>query len=576
MLLLDSGSEDETVKLAQALGARVYFRDFDNYRAQKQAALDLCETEWILSLDADEWLSAELQVFLQDRRFLEQRFGGALGFSFPRLNLFQGKAIRGCGLYPDRKLRLFRRDSGRFTGSGIHELIAVDGEEQALNLKILHEPWANLEIFQTKQDKYAKQVAEGRFALAGRADLLEAYWQGLFNFCLRYFFRLGFLDGWLGLKLCWGFARATYQKYIHLRTLSKGEKTSYPRSLLLRRLLKPIQGIYGLIVSLKERFTKKTSVPACVVCIGNLSVGGSGKTEVLMNLAKYLLADELKAEELVILSRGYGGKAKLTEPKVLETDKPENALFYGDEPALIAKTLAPVPVCVFPDRVKAATALSARYKLILLDDGFQHLALARNINICLLDCADRFGVELLPLGSLRESFGALARAQIVVLTRPEASEIRRRFLLEQVAKYAPNAKVFELKAELDGFKRLSNQERVNPAALHGKKLSAFCALGNPGQFYSSLERAKLQTISSISYPDHHRYIPSDLETLAAENDFLICTAKDAIKLGAEQFAFCQQKILIAEQSLDIEGLGAYVSDLLRFYIREDRLPGLKP
>ncbi len=245
-----------------------------------------------------------------------------------------------------------------------------------------------------------------------------------------------------------------------------------------------------------------------VISVGNLSVGGSGKTPFVQLLGRWLAARGIAYD---ILSRGYGRKTK----GVLRVDDAGTADDYGDEPLLLARSLG-VPVFVGEDRHAAGVAaeeFAATQKnparLHLLDDGFQHRRLHRDFDIVLLNSADLRG-QLLPFGRLREPLSSLGRAQAVAVP-------------SDLATLLPGDNVWRTRRRIEFD--------VPPPA----RPLAFCGLANPKQFWQSLEAAGVQLVGTYAFGDHHRYTARDmalLKNLTALHgaDGYITTAKDAVKL----------------------------------------------
>ena len=246
-----------------------------------------------------------------------------------------------------------------------------------------------------------------------------------------------------------------------------------------------------------------------VVSIGNLSVGGSGKTPFVLLLGELLKARGLKFD---ILSRGYGRKTRgvaLVEP-------PGSPHDFGDEPLLLARRLN-VPVIVGEDRYAAGIFAEQKFgpQLHLLDDGFQHRSLARDFDIVLVtpeDARDR----LLPAGRLRESLTALRRADAVVLTSGASSEA---FPLEQKLVWRA-------------------RRGIVPTNVPSRPV-VFCGIARPKNFVAQLRTAGIEPVAEAFYRDHHAYTEQDIRDLQnlqqrSEADGFVSTEKDAVNLGSLQ------------------------------------------
>jgi len=225
IVVLDSGSTDETVQLAAKLGAEVSVNShWQGFGVQKNRALALANAQWVLSIDADERLSVELQSEIQ--KILENPLADA--YCFPRLSSFCGQYIRHSGWYPDHVTRLFRRDAARFSDDIIHEKLLVTGQVRQLRSRLLHESFQNLETVLDKIDRYSTAGAQSLLSKHKTSSFPKALGHGLWAFIRTYFFQLGFLDGWMGLALAISNAEGTYYRYLKLWLLLLDRKASSP------------------------------------------------------------------------------------------------------------------------------------------------------------------------------------------------------------------------------------------------------------------------------------------------------------------------------------------------------------
>ena len=227
VVVVDSGSSDGTAAIAERLGARVLVRPFDGYRSQKAFAAAQASNEWILSLDADERISVDLQESVQAAR--AGGFEGAAGYRFARLSFYFGKFLKHGNAYPDRGLRLFDRRRGGWRGEReIHEAASVDGPVLLLKGDVIHYPYRSLEQQLAKTQTYARMMAEHEHARGKRASLLKLVLSPAWRFWRGYVLRRGFLDGWQGLV--YAYVRANYvrQKSIMLLLLQHGQPVRTP------------------------------------------------------------------------------------------------------------------------------------------------------------------------------------------------------------------------------------------------------------------------------------------------------------------------------------------------------------
>ena len=223
IVVLDSGSTDETVELAGKLGAEVSVDShWKGFGVQKNRALELASAQWVLSIDADERLSVELQTEIQ--KILENPLADA--YCFPRLSSYCGQYIRHSGWYPDRVTRLFRRDAARFSDDIIHEKLVVTGQVMQLRNRLLHESFQNLETVLDKIDRYSTAGAQSLHSKGRTSSFPKALGHGLWAFIRTYFLQMGFLDGWMGLALAISNAEGTYYRYLKLWLLLLDRKAA--------------------------------------------------------------------------------------------------------------------------------------------------------------------------------------------------------------------------------------------------------------------------------------------------------------------------------------------------------------
>ena len=270
--------------------------------------------------------------------------------------------------------------------------------------------------------------------------------------------------------------------------------------------------LYGGVTALRRRayargWLRSYSIGKPVVVVGNISVGGTGKTPLTIALVRALAARGLRAG---IVSRGYGGSVE--GPLLLDDASTPDQV--GDEPVLM-RALSGAPVVVGRDRVAAAEALiaGAEVDVVLADDGLQHYRLRRDIEICVIDGARRFGNRrLLPAGPLREPLSRLDRIDFRVCNGGVA-----------------RADEVQLHLREDGVLRLVDGERAELDAFAHRRVHAIAGIGNPRRFFDSLRACRIEVIEH-AFADHHRFRESDL----AFGDGLpvLMTGKDAIKCRA--------------------------------------------
>lgn len=223
MIVVDSGSSDNTKLVAQDYGASFFYHPWSGYVNQKNYAIQLATNDWILSLDADEELSPMLIKEIKTLKNGEIP-NSVSGFSMPRCVYYEGKFIRHGDWYPDRIVRLFRKSRAKFEGGKVHERIVVDGEIRKLNGDIYHYSYANETEQIEKMYRYARLWAESQYEKNRRVWLISPYLNALFRWFRGYILRLGFLDGRQGAKIALFNARETFLKYRFLIDMQKKQE----------------------------------------------------------------------------------------------------------------------------------------------------------------------------------------------------------------------------------------------------------------------------------------------------------------------------------------------------------------
>jgi tetraacyldisaccharide 4'-kinase len=311
------------------------------------------------------------------------------------------------------------------------------------------------------------------------------------------------------------------------RKIVSGERRD-PVAQLLRAGFHAASWPYGAAVRWRNRGYDRQRreiyrVAVPVISVGNLTVGGTGKTPMVEWLAKWF---RQRGVRVCIISRGYGAEAGARNDEALELEQ----------------KLPDVPHLQNPDRVAAARLAIDELdtELILLDDAFQHRRIHRDLDIVLLDALEPFGYgHLLPRGLLREPVRSLARADVVALSRADAVDADRRSEIREAAmRHAPHAVWLELAhqpQQLLGVPDISAEIDT----LRGLPVAAFCGIGNPAGFRHSLESCGLEVAAFREFPDHHSYDRADIGSLAEsarQARALVCTHKDLVKLQTSDIA----------------------------------------
>ena len=243
IIVLDSGSDDETVAICRRYTEKVYETDWPGFGIQKQRALAKASQDWILSIDADEVVTRELRTQIE-KALQQEQFNG---YEIPRLSSYCGKQIRHGGWWPDYVLRLFRRQSGRFSESLVHEKIFVEGAVGRLVAPLLHESFVNLEEVLHKVDSYSTLNAKMLHERGVKSSLAKAIIKALWNFFRTYIIKLSILDGSQGLMLALSNAEGTYYKYAKLLELQKNKDSH--------------EGLISVIVS---TYNRPDALEACI------------------------------------------------------------------------------------------------------------------------------------------------------------------------------------------------------------------------------------------------------------------------------------------------------------------------
>ena len=332
-----------------------------------------------------------------------------------------------------------------------------------------------------------------------------------------------------------------------------------------RRWLAPLTPLYAAGLALRNRRIENGSEPVRrlrfpVVSIGNLSTGGSGKTPLTISLARALAQRGLRVD---VLSRGYGRKSQLAA----RVNPDGTAEEFGDEPLLIARETG-LPVYVAPQRYDAGLLAEADTQHIssenhphivhLLDDGFQHRQLHRDIDILLLNHNDLTD-GLLPAGNLREPVCALQRATVLAIPadKPDVEQY-----LREIIPIDRNSETPRWIGPIWRLRRTIEIPNVNGP------VAAFCGIAHPDQFFSGLEVAGLRIASRVAFPDHFTYTRGVLEELLTEAykkeaTAIITTEKDLVRLGKLASIFpTSMPLKTARLRVEIEGQAAAIDWLI--------------
>ena len=344
------------------------------------------------------------------------------------------------------------------------------------------------------------------------------------------------------------------ERQLHGWAKIHSEKSKGPVSLALA----PFSSLYGKGVSIrlwayKSGVFKRRSLPGFVLSVGNITAGGTGKTPAVAMLAKWAEREGFKA---AVLSRGYKGKYK----ELLEVSDGKRVLAgpmeTGDEPYLLATNLPGIPVIVSKKRFLAGSLAHKKHgsNFFILDDGFQHLELERDMDLVLIDSTSPFGNGyLLPRGPLREPVRNLARAHAIIFTRSNTLkpvEDTQWFFKEAFTTanayyggHLPGKVVFQEKKEVYG-----------PSFLKGKKIAAFAGIARPEVFEKTLQELGAEVVYFKGFRDHHIYSEDEIQHMdktrsEMDADYLFTTEKDWVRIASLQTSLSHLAYLTIEFTL---------------------------
>jgi tetraacyldisaccharide 4'-kinase len=315
----------------------------------------------------------------------------------------------------------------------------------------------------------------------------------------------------------------------------------------LRAALAAIAAPYQLTVAVRNWLydagmlrSHRVAVP--VVSIGNITLGGTGKTPFVELICRWFLARQKRP---VILSRGYRSSGRANdEAMLLAANLPDVPHLQGKDRVLLARNaVRPETFGNVPD-------------VLVLDDGFQHRRLARDLDIVLIDCTEPFGYSrIFPRGMLREPIGSLRRADLIVLSRADQCTPEDLASIEAQVVAGAGKKPMVRAEHRPTALRSADGTRLPVATLAGRSVAAFCGIGNPRAFEKSLGRLSCSILAVRSFPDHHAYSNDDLKSLAdwaseLRCDWIITTQKDLVKIPHSSLGSCPLFALQIEAVVD--------------------------
>jgi len=346
--------------------------------------------------------------------------------------------------------------------------------------------------------------------------------------------------------------------------------------------------LYELAVRLRvaayeTEYRTPQRLEAAVIAVGNLTLGGTGKTPMVEYIARYLRSED---HRVAILTRGYGrasdGMRTLNAPTASSHPESEPATQapsfreVGDEPLMLARALPDVPIIIHKDRVQAGRwAVEATgANVLVLDDAYQHLRLARDLNILLIDASDPFGgFEMAPLGRLREPLYGIKRADVVIITRADRpfDQAQTQALVRRFC--GGDVPLIYITSGITRLRHLETGAIYELDEFAGWNAAVLCAIGNPHAFAEDILQAGINIVSESFFRDHHPFTQADLDSATAEArraaaDMIITTEKDAMRL--EGLSYGDVPVYAAQMEIQSDDEIRLKSLLLRTVTRRRR------
>jgi len=337
----------------------------------------------------------------------------------------------------------------------------------------------------------------------------------------------------------------------HYRKLISGQKHG-PATVILCLFLRSAAWLYSIVIGLRnflysKKWLKIHSADVPVISVGNITVGGTGKTPLVIWLYNKITSNY----KCAILTRGYKTHTEKRASSI------EHRVSRIDEPAILNESCPDAKVIVNPNRVAGAIEAVNKFgaKALIMDDGFQHRRLARDIDIVTIDATCPFGYgKMLPAGLLREPISALKRADAVVITRcDQTGEAKLDRIKEELQSNNPNMIIARSVHKPICAKFIDGKE-IGLKELNNKKVFAFCGIGNPNAFFNTITKLGAKLAGSRIFDDHHHYTNSDIGNMykQAEElkaDLILTTQKDFSKFKIQNSKF---KIQLAYLAIELK------------------------
>ncbi|MFH1414088.1 MAG: tetraacyldisaccharide 4'-kinase [Candidatus Omnitrophota bacterium] len=329
---------------------------------------------------------------------------------------------------------------------------------------------------------------------------------------------------------------------------------------ILKFFLFILSFVYGLIIRFLILFyrVKPVRLGVKVISVGNITLGGTGKTSLVEYIAKHL---KERGRKVAILTRGYKRENSISEN-------------MGDEAYMLSRKLDRTPVVVDADRIRGAKKAINLHSAdtLILDDGFQQWRVVKDLEIVTIDAANPFGNrQMIPRGILREPLSSLKRADIFVLTKtnfsPDIKSIKN--LLNIIN---PQAQVFESVHQAVCFHQLGQDKvSIDRESFRGRRVALFSGIGDPGSFEELVKTIGIKVDLSIRFPDHHSYSQKDIQGVIARSreksiDTIITTEKDAARLGRLVIDDPKAAIMVLRIELKLNKDEEFYNRLLKLFI----------
>ena len=313
----------------------------------------------------------------------------------------------------------------------------------------------------------------------------------------------------------------------------------------LKRLLLWLPArLYELVVRLRVAayetdYLEQKRLDATVISVGNLTLGGAGKTPMVEHIARYLSSE---GHSVAVLTRGYArqssGMRVLNDPAGDGVQPGVSYREFGDEPLMLARSLPGIPIVVNKRRFEAGRLAETRFgsEVLVLDDAYQHLALSRDLNILLIDATDPLGgFEMVPFGRLREPLYGIKRADAVIVTRADRPFDQGQ--TQSIIRYycGDEVPVMYFYSTISRLRHLATGEIYDAGHFAGWNVAVACGIGNPEAFADDILQAGINIVSESFFADHHAFAQHDLDRITHEAEeagahAIVTTEKDAVRL----------------------------------------------